>query len=188
MVVGEFPTRPRVTTLNMAEALEPAEDTSESPVVPSSGETFEETRITSSTVFVTGDSGSEVIAGQRKISYQTGTQFYQQTSEFFLSYPRAEPMGGLVGRFAKLLGGNFREEPQDMLQKECVDVSVEAGDWPSRSSSGSCRLSLETQKVSVRIATYAQMRVHRAVSLIALVVSLRCCVTRCSVTICHQVT
>ena len=156
-VVGGFPTRPRSTPLNMAEALESAEDTSDSPVVPSSSETFEEARITSSTVFVTGDSGSEVIAGQRKITYQTGTQFYQQTSEFFLSYPRAEPMGGLVGRFAKLLGGNFREEPQDMLQMECVDVPVEDGNQPSRSSSGSCRLSLETQKVSVRIPTHAHM-------------------------------
>lgn len=133
----------------MAEAPEPAaaevDDTS--LLVPSSGKTYEETQITSSTVFLSEDSGSQVIAGQRKISYQTDTLFYRQTSEFFLSQPRAEPMGGLVGRLANFLGGNFREEPQDMLQGECIDASV---DTPSRSSSGgSCRLSSETQRVRV---------------------------------------
>ena len=136
----------------MAEAPEPAEidDTSEteSPFVPFSGETFKETQTSSSTVFLSDDSGSQIIASQRKITYQTDTFFYQQTSEFFLSQPQAQPMGGLVGRFARLLGGNFREEPENMLQFDCVDAN-DSDDIPSRSSSGSsCKLSSETQRVS----------------------------------------
>ena len=170
----------------MAEAPEPAEvyDTSECLLVPSSGETFEEARITSSTVFVTEDSGSRLIASQRKISYQTDTlSFYQQTSEFFLSYPPAERMGGLVGRFARVLGGNFREEPQDMLQTESVDA---AGDTPSRSNSCSCRLSQETQRVSAHRHTYAYAcSLQCCVN--ACVVSFRCCEKRYSVKICQQV-
>lgn len=155
----------------MAEASEPAEvyDSSECTLVPSSGETFEEARITSSTVFVTEDSGSRLIASQRKISYQTDTLFYQQTSEFFLSYPPAERMGGLVGRFARMLGGNFREEPQDMLQMESIDAA--AGDTPSRSNSCSCRLSLETQRVSAHRLTYTYACI------------LQCCVNACVVSL-----
>lgn len=75
-------------------------------------------------------------------------------------------MGGLVGRFARLLGGNFKEEPQDMLQMECVDADSTP---PSRSNSGSCRLSEETQKVSARIATPTHAH------------SLQWCATACAV-------
>ena len=152
----------------MAEAPEHREvnDTAEPTLVPFSGGNFEETKTTSSAVVVSRESGSDFIASQRKIFYQSDTVFYQQTSEYFLSYPPAERMGGLVGRFARLLGGNFKEEPQDMLQMECVDADSTP---PSRSNSGSCRLSEETQKVSARITTPTHAH------------SLQCCATACAV-------
>lgn len=172
----------------MAEAPEHREvnDTAEPTLVPFSGGTFEETETTSLTVVVSRESGPDFIASQRKISYQSDTVFYQQTFEYFLSYPPAERMGGLVGWLARLLGGNFKEEPQDMLQMECVDADSTP---PSRSNSGSCRLSLETQKVSARarIATPTHARSLQC-CVTACAVSLRCCVMKYSVTVCHHVT
>ena len=73
------------------------------------------------------------------------TFFYQQNAQFFLSRPRAQPMGGFVGYVSRIIGGSFTNEPENMLSVS----EVEETDRPSMAGSSSqCSLSQETQRVS----------------------------------------
>ena len=85
-----------------------------------------------------------VVEGKYGARYDTF--FYQQNAQFFLSRPRAQPMGGFVGYVSRIIGGSFTNEPENMLS---VQPEVEETDRPSTAGSSSrCSLSQETQRVS----------------------------------------